>query len=59
MLQNDNNNSKIKKFIYRVQISKQKYLQMILSRYISTLLNFKTFEINKGVNEIKSNYKNQ
>tara|TARA_B110000003_G_scaffold140710_1_gene142294 strand:- start:541 stop:1248 length:708 start_codon:yes stop_codon:yes gene_type:complete len=57
MLQNDNENSKMKRFIYTVKISKKKYLQMIMDRYISTLLTFKIFEIKKGVSEIKSNYK--
>ena len=57
MLQNDNENAKMKRFIYAVKISKKKYLQMIMDRYISTLLTFKTFEIKKGVSEIKSNYK--
>ena len=57
MLQNDNKDSKMKRFIYTVKISKQKYLKMILDRYISTLLNFKIFQIKKGVSEIKSNYK--
>ena len=34
MLQNDNENSKMKRFIYTVKISKKKYLQMIMDRYI-------------------------
>ena len=36
-----------KKFIYDVQILKTKYLQMIKSRYISTLLNFNKKQILK------------
>ena len=48
------NNPKIitKKFIYKVQISKTKYLKMINNRYISTLLNFTDNQIIKGLNEI-------
>ena len=32
---------------------------MISSRYISCLLNISKEELNKGINEIKSKYKNQ
>ena len=56
MLKKDNKNTKIKKFIYTVKILKQKYLQMISDRYISTLLSFKASEIKKGINEIKLNF---
>ncbi|MDC0864168.1 class I SAM-dependent methyltransferase, partial [Candidatus Pelagibacter sp.] len=35
-----NTNLTVKKFIFNVKISKNKYLQMIKNRYISTLLNF-------------------
>ena len=56
MLKKDNKNTKIKKFIYTVKILKQKYLQMISNRYISTLLSFKASEIKKGINEIKLNF---
>jgi len=53
------NNPKIitKKFIYKVQISKTKYLEMINNRYISTLLNFTDNQIIKGLNEIMKKYK--
>ena len=57
MLKKDNKNTKIKKFIYTVKILKQKYLQMISNRYISTLLSFKAIEIKKGIDEIKLNFK--
>jgi cyclopropane fatty-acyl-phospholipid synthase-like methyltransferase len=43
----------IKKFVFNVQISKTKYIQMIKSRYISTLLNFTNQQLNNGLNEIK------
>jgi 2-polyprenyl-3-methyl-5-hydroxy-6-metoxy-1,4-benzoquinol methylase len=56
MLKKENKSAKIKKFIYTVKILKQKYLQMISDRYISTLLSFKAIEIKKGINEIKLNF---
>ena len=46
------------KFIYKVNISKKKYLRMIQSRYISTLLSLTKKEIQKGMNEINYRYKN-
>ena len=46
-------------FNYKVNISKQKYLKMVKSRYISCLLDLKNNEISKGISEIKSRYKNQ
>ena len=46
-----------KKFIYSVQISKLKYLEMINNRYISTLLNFTDKEIINGLNEVIRKYK--
>ncbi len=48
----------IKKFVYDVQISKIKYLQMIKNRYISTLLNFTDEQITNGLYEIKNDYGN-
>ena len=50
---------KVKKFTYEVKILKNKYLQMIKNRYISTLLNFSEEQIKDGVIEIKNNYKNK
>ena len=47
----------IKKFIFQVKISKNKYLQMIKNRYISTLLNFTNKQIEVGLNQVKENYK--
>ncbi|MDC0344354.1 class I SAM-dependent methyltransferase [Pelagibacteraceae bacterium] len=45
-------------FKYKVNISKAKYIQMIKSRYISCLLDISNHELKKGIEEIKSNYKN-
>mgnify|MGYP007000064591 len=44
-----NTNLTIKKFIFYVKISKNKYLQMIKNRYISTLLNFTEKQILNGL----------
>lgn len=46
-----------KKFLYRVKISRLKYIEMIKNRYISTLLKLKSKEISNGVNEIKRSFK--
>ena len=46
-----------KKFLYRVEISKLKYIEMIQKRYISTLLKLNGKEISNGVNEIKRSFK--
>ena len=52
-------NYKIKSFSYRVNLPRSKYIQMIKDRYISCLLNMSDKELKKGVDEIKSNYRNQ
>ena len=52
-----NPNLTIKRFIFYVKISKNKYLQMIKNRYISTLLNFTEKQIKNGLNEIDIKYK--
>ena len=57
MLKKDNKKTKIKKFIYKVEISKKKYLQMIHDRYISTLLDFDLKQIKDGINEIDLRFK--
>jgi len=49
---------KKKKFIYKVNIIKKKYLKMVQKRYISTLLTFTKQEIQKGMNEINIKYGN-
>ena len=46
-------------FNFRVNISKQKYLNMVKSRYISCLLDLKSDEISKGISELKFKYKYQ
>ena len=46
-------------FIFKVNLRKEKYIQMIKNRYISCLLDVPESEIKKGIDEIKSNYKNQ
>ena len=50
---------KISHFNFKVSISKSKYMKMIKNRYISCLLNLSGKEIKKGVEEIKSSFKNQ
>jgi len=49
---------KVKKFNYEVKILKNKYLQMIRNRYISTLLDFTDKQIKDGIIEIKNDYGN-
>ena len=46
-------------FNFKVIIAKKRYLSMISSRYISCLLNMTKEDLNKGISEIKSKYKNQ
>ena len=46
------------KFIFKVNIDKNKYLKMIKARYISTLLSMSDSELQKGLNEIEYKYKN-
>ena len=46
-------------FNFKVNIAKKRYLLMISSRYISCLLNMTKEDLNKGISEIKSKYKNQ
>ena len=50
---------KITLFNYKVNISRTKYIQMIKSRYISCLLKISKKQLQKGIGEIKSKYKNQ
>ena len=47
----------IKKYSFKVKITKNKYIKMIKSKYISTLLNFDLDKINQGIEEIKKKYK--
>ena len=46
-------------FNYKVSVSKNKYINMLKSRYISCLLNLTKKEIDKGIDEIKLKYNNQ
>ena len=47
----------IKKFSFKVNITKKKYIKMIENRYISILLSFKSNEINKGIKEIDDKFR--
>ena len=47
-----------KKFIYKVEISKKKYSEMIKKRYISILLTFTNMELSQGIRQIYSKYGN-
>ena len=47
----------IKKFSYKVKITKRKYVEMVLEKFISTLLNFNNDQIVAGVKEINQKYK--
>ena len=50
---------KIDQFKFKVNITKFKYIKMIKDRYMSCLLNISNNNLKKGINEIRSNYKNQ
>ena len=51
--------NKIDKFIFKVSITKSKYIQMLRQRYISCLVNLNKDQINKGIKEIKDIYPNK
>jgi hypothetical protein len=59
LIKNNLKNYKTHSFNFRVNLPKSKYIRMIKNRYISCLLNISDKEIKKGINEIRSNYKNQ
>ena len=48
--------NKNKRFSFKVKISRDKYIEMIKNRYISTLLGFSLHEILKGINQINLKY---
>ena len=48
-----------KYFIFNVKILKDKYLQMIKKRFISTLLNFSDDQIKEGLKQINKKYKKE
>jgi len=50
---------KTSNFNFEVSVSKSKYIKMIKNKYISCLLSFSKKEIKKGVEEVKSDFKNQ
>lgn len=47
----------IKRFSYKVKITKKKYVEMVLEKFISTLVNFNNDQIVAGVKEINQKYK--
>ncbi len=49
--------NKKRKFSFKVKMSKDKYLEMIKNKYISTLLNLNNEQIFKGIEEISCKYK--
>ncbi|MDB9807855.1 class I SAM-dependent methyltransferase [Candidatus Pelagibacter sp.] len=51
--------NKIDKFIFKVSITKNKYIQMLKQRYISCLVNLNKDQISKGIKEIKDIYPNK
>jgi len=59
LIKNNLKNYKTYSFNFKVNLPKSKYIRMIKNRYISCLLNISDTEIKKGINEIRSNYKNQ
>ena len=59
LIKNNFKNFRTHNFNFKVNLPKSKYIRMIKNRYISCLLNISDKEIKKGINEIKSNYKNQ
>jgi hypothetical protein len=48
-----------KKFIYSVKINKKKYLEMIKNRYISTLIPLSEKQLLRGIQEIRTKYKDK
>tara|TARA_B100000035_G_C20896588_1_gene507438 strand:- start:167 stop:883 length:717 start_codon:yes stop_codon:yes gene_type:complete len=59
MLKKDHTKFFLKKFQFKVRISKINYLKMIKNKFISTLLRMSKQEIYKGINEIKQKFKNK
>ena len=48
-----------KKFIFNVKVRKNKYLDMIKNRYISTLIPLSKKQLIQGTQEIKLKYNNE
>ena len=51
--------NKIDKFVFKVSITKNKYIQMLKQRYISCLVNLNKDQISKGIKEIKDTHPNK
>ena len=52
-------NNKIDKFIFKVSITKKKYIKMLKQKYISCLVNLNKNQISKGISELKDIYPNK
>ena len=46
----------LKRFVYKVEVSQKKYVEMIRNRFISILVSMNEKEINNGIQEIKTKY---
>ena len=53
-----NSRKVLKRFFFKVKITKKKYIKMIQNRFISTLLSMKKKEIMKGIKEIDEIFNN-
>ena len=58
LLSNSYSNKFYKKFIFKVKITKKKYIKMIQNRFISTLLPMTEKEILDGIKEINATFNN-
>ena len=58
MLKKNHTKVFLRKFQFKVKISKIDYLKMIQNKFISTLLKMTKQEISRGINEIKQKFKN-
>ena len=47
----------MRKFLFKVKISKNEYIKMIKNRYISILSSLNSDEISNGIDEINYRYK--
>ena len=50
-------NYKLDQFIFKVSLTKKKYIHMLKQKYISCLVNLNSNQINKGIEEININFK--
>ena len=50
---------KVYQFKFKVNVTKIEYIRMIKDRYMSCLLNISRIDLEQGISEIKSNYKNK